>query len=66
MMRPRRRNPLLPWFIGLVVIVATDLWVANQMFSTACQATGLAQVLVLVVMPAVYLVLMYLTLRSQD
>ncbi len=66
MMQPGRRNPLLPWFIGLVVIVTTDLWVGYQMFATACQATGLAQVLVLVVMPAVYLVLMYLTLRSQD
>lgn len=61
-----RRNALLPWFIGLAVIVVADLTVAYQMFSTACQASGLAQTLVLVVMPVVYLVLMYLTLRSQD
>ncbi len=66
MMPVQRRNVLLPWFIGLVVIVAADLIVAWRMFSTACQASGLAQALVLVVMPAVYLILMYLTLRSQD
>lgn len=62
----KRRNPLLPWFIGLAVIVVADIWVAYRMFSTACQASGLAQALVLLVMPAVYVVLMYLTLRSQD
>jgi len=65
MPQPTRRNPLLPWFIGLVIIVAADLWIAYQMFATACQATGLAQVMVLVVMPVVYLVLMYLTFKSQ-
>lgn len=65
MMQPKRRNALLPWFIGLAVIVAADLWIAYRMFSTACPASGLAQVLVLVVIPAVYLALMYLTLRSQ-
>jgi hypothetical protein len=66
MMPAKRRNPLMPWFIGLAVIVAADLIVAYRMFATACQASGLAQALVLGVMPAVYLVLMYLTLRSQD
>jgi len=36
------------------------------MFATGCPAPGIAEVLVVVVIPAVYLGLMYLTLKSQD
>jgi len=61
-----RRNPLMPWLIGIVVIVVADAYVAYQFFSTKCQAPGLAQFLVLVAVPGVYLILMYLTFRSQD
>ena len=60
-----RRNPLLPWYIGLVIIAVVDAYVGYQFYATNCEATGLAQFLVLVAMPGVYLVLMYLTFRSQ-
>ncbi len=60
-----RRNPLMPWFIGLVIVVAADLYVAYLFFTGVCQAPGIAQVLVIVVIPVVYLALMYLTFKSQ-
>jgi len=62
----RTRNPLLPWYIGIVIIVALDIWVATQLFSSACQAPGIIGAGVVFVIPAVYLVLMYLTFKSQD
>lgn len=50
-----RRNTLLPWYIGLVIIAIVDAYVGYLFYATKCQATGLAQVLVLIVMPVVYL-----------
>jgi hypothetical protein len=58
-------KPLLPWVIGLVIIVIADVYVAYMFYGTRCEAPGLAQFLVIVVVPAVYLVLMYLTFKSQ-
>jgi hypothetical protein len=66
MATPRKRNPLLPWIIGIIIIVAADLAVASWMFQSGCQAPGVVQILVLVAIPVVYLVLAYLTFRSQD
>ncbi len=60
-----RRNPLLPWFIGMVVIAVADIYVAYSFYSSSCQVPGLAQLMVLVAMPGVYLALMYLTFKSQ-
>ncbi len=60
-----RRNPLLPWYIGLAVIAVVDAFIAYLFYSTRCEAPGLAQFLVLVALPGVYLVLMYLTFKSQ-
>ena len=62
----KRRNALLPWYIGLVVIAITDVFIGYLFYSTRCEAPGLAQFLVLIVVPGVYLVLMYLTFRSQS
>ncbi len=61
----QRRNVLLPWIIGLVIIAAVDAYTAYLFFQTGCQAPGIAQFLVLVAVPVVYLVLMYMTLKSQ-
>jgi hypothetical protein len=62
-----RRNPLLPWWIGLVIIVAAVGYVAYRFSCTECgQFGGLLEFLVLGVVPVVYLVLMYLTFRSQS
>lgn len=60
-----RRNPLMPWIIGLIIIAIADIYVGYLFYATDCQAPGIAQFLVIVVVPAVYLVLMYLTLKSQ-
>ncbi len=59
------RHRLLPWYIGLVIIVVVVAYIGYLFHATNCQATGLPEFLVLVVVPAVYLALMYLTLRSQ-
>lgn len=61
-----KRNRLMPWVIGAAIIIAADLWVIEQMFSTSCPAPGFVEAIVVIIMPVVYLVLMYLTLRSQD
>jgi hypothetical protein len=66
MERPRKRNALLPWWIGIVILALADLWVAYRMFAQDCPAPGLVEAAVVIVIPAVYLSLMYLTLKSQD
>ncbi len=60
-----RRNALLPWLIGIVIIAIVDIYVGYSFYSSNCQAPGLAQFLVLIAVPGVYLVLMYLTFKSQ-
>lgn len=65
MISRKPRNVLTPWIIGLIVIVAVDAYIAYLFYATDCQAPGIAQVLVVVVIPVVYLFLMYLTFKSQ-
>jgi hypothetical protein len=60
-----RRNVLLPWFIGIAILVVADLWIAYRMFSTGCPAPGFVEAIVVIVIPIVYLALMYVTLKSQ-
>lgn len=66
MQQAKKRNVLLPWLVGIAVIAVVDLWIAFRMFATDCPAPGFVEGIVVVVVPAVYLVLMYLTLKSQD
>jgi RsiW-degrading membrane proteinase PrsW (M82 family) len=61
----KRNFPLLPWYIGLAIIAVVDAFIGYQFYSTKCEAPGIAQFLVLVAIPGVYLVLMYLTFRSR-
>jgi len=61
-----KRNRLLPWFIGIVVIAIADAYIAVQLFTEPCQAPAIAQVLALGAVPVVYLWLMYLTFTSQE
>ncbi len=61
-----RRKPLLPWYIGLAIVLAAVIYVGFQAYCTDCGAGPLPLFLVLVVVPVVYLVLMYLTFTSQD
>ena len=62
----KRRNRLMPWYVGILVIAIADYWVATQLFSNACQAPSILAFGVVFIIPAVYLVLMYLTLTSQE
>jgi hypothetical protein len=61
-----RRNRLLPWFIGIAVVVLGELYVAYEMFYRGGAAPSMPEVAVLIIIPAVYLALMYLTFISQD
>ncbi len=65
MQMPNKRNRLLPWYIGLAIILAADIYIGYLFHATSCPATGLPEFMVLIVMPAVYLALMYVTLRNQ-
>ncbi len=60
-----KRNRLTPWYIGLVVVIAAVIFVGYRMSATACAPIGI-DIGVLVVVPLVYIVLMYLTLTSQE
>jgi len=59
------RNRFMPWIIGIVIIIAATGFVAYRMFAGDCPAPGLVEALVLIVVPAVYVGLMYLTFKSQ-
>jgi hypothetical protein len=66
--RSTTRNPLLPWWIGLAIILVAVIYVGYQFTRLECGA-GTAAFLAFVVLgvvPAVYLSLMYLTLKSQS
>jgi hypothetical protein len=62
------RNPLLPWWIGLAIILAAIAYVGYLFTTMECgpSTAGPLAFVVLGVMPAVYLVLMYVTLKSQS
>jgi hypothetical protein len=62
----RKRNVLLPWYIGIAIILLVDVYVGYLMFATDCPAPPVPRLFVLVLIPGVYLVLMYLTLKSQN
>jgi hypothetical protein len=56
---------LMPWYIGIVIILAAVIFVGYQMWATSCPAPTFIEIGVLTVVPIVYLVLMYLTFVSQ-
>ena len=60
-----RRNRLLPWYIGIAIVVVAEIIVGYQMFYVGCPAPVLLELAMLIVIPAVYLMLMYLTFISQ-
>jgi len=58
-------NRLLPWYIGIVLVLAAVVFVGYRMWAGACPAPTIIEIGVLTVIPAVYLALMYLTFISQ-
>ncbi len=66
MAQAARRNRLLPWYIGIAVVVVAVIWVGYKMFAGGCAAPTAVELIVLIVIPVVYLALMYLTFASQE
>lgn len=60
-----KHSQLYPWYIGVAVIVVFELFVGFNYFGPACRAGVIPQTLVLVVLPVVYLTLMFLAFKSQ-
>lgn len=61
-----RRNRLMPWYVGLAIVVLGVIYVGFQMAASGCAIPAISVFLVLLAIPVVYLVLMYLTLTSQE
>lgn len=65
--KPARRNRLTPWYVGLAIVLAAVAYTAYEMFvMPGCAVPTAIALGVLVIIPVVYLALMYLTLTSQD
>ncbi len=60
-----KRNPLLSWWIGLAIVLVSVAAVGREMYVTGCEAPGIAIFIYLVIIPVIYLTLMYLTFKSQ-
>jgi hypothetical protein len=61
-----RRNRLLPWYIGIGIILVAEVILAYQILYGGCPAPVLLGMAMLVVIPVIYLTLMYLTFVSQE
>jgi hypothetical protein len=65
---PTRHSRLFPWYVGIAIIIPFELMVAYLFFASSSPcASPIPQffVLLLIVLPALYLTLMYLALKSQ-
>ena len=65
---PQQRSQLYPWYIGIAIIVAFEALFAYMFFASPTPCAVPAPqlfVLLLIVLPAIYLALMYLALKSQ-
>jgi hypothetical protein len=62
----RKRNPLLPWLISLPIVVVAVAYVGYRFATLDCGVPAISELLVLGVLPVIYMVLMYLTFKSQD
>jgi hypothetical protein len=61
-----KRNRLLPWYIGLAIVLACVAFVGGRMYAGECPAPIILELGILIVIPVVYLALMYLTFMSQE
>jgi hypothetical protein len=60
-----QNNRLMPWYVGIAIVLAAVIFFGYQMWATSCPAPTIIQIGVLTVIPLVYLALMYLTFVSQ-
>jgi hypothetical protein len=56
----------MPWYVGIAIVLAAVVYVGYQMYATDCGISMPLALGVLVVIPVVYLGLMYLTFTSQE
>lgn len=63
---PQSRKALTGWFIGLIIVIAVSLYAALHLHLTETEVHILAQIMVFLILPAVYLALMYLALKSKS
>jgi len=66
MAQASHRNRLLPWYIGIAIVFVAVIYVGYLMFAGGCPAPTIVELGILIVIPVVYLVLMYLTFTSQE
>ena len=59
------RNLMMAWWAGLVIILAAVAYTAYRFACMECAPAGYLEFMILGIVPAVYLVLMFLTLKSQ-
>jgi hypothetical protein len=62
---PAKHSRLFPWYVGIAIIAAFELFVGFAFFGSACRAPAIPQILVLVVLPLIYLALMFVALKGQ-
>ncbi len=60
-----RRDRLAPWYIGISIIILTESYVGYKVWNDSCSQAFLPVLALLIVLPVVYLTLMYLTFTSQ-
>jgi hypothetical protein len=60
------RNRLMPWYVGIFIVLAAVIFVGYEMYATGCASDTPISLALLFVIPLVYLALMYLTLSSQE
>ncbi len=58
-------NPLTPWYIGLTIIVLSNLIFLYYIMTHECGIPNGIIIGLLVLLPAIYLALMYKTFKSQ-
>jgi hypothetical protein len=56
----------MPWYIGILIVLASVIYVGYEMVITCCATTTPIALGALFVIPAIYFGLMYLTLISPD
>lgn len=61
----RTRNPLTAWWVGLAIILLAVAYTAWRFACLECAPAGYLEFMILGIVPAVYLVLMYVTLKGQ-
>ncbi len=64
--RVQKRNRLAPWYIGIVIVLLSVAFVGYRLWMSGCGGHPAVEIGVLLVVPLVYLALMYLTFTSQE